>query len=71
MGYYKLTNRFIQVETYYLYQWWQLQEDNVKQDVIDLINEGRLEIINGGWCMNDEAATHYQSIIDQLTIGHR
>lgn len=33
--------------------------------------EGRLEFINGGWSMNDEACTHYNSIIDQMTLGHR
>jgi len=33
------------------------------------IISGRLEFILGGWCMNDEAATHYNAIIDQMTYG--
>ncbi|KAJ8951626.1 hypothetical protein NQ318_012296 [Aromia moschata] len=61
--------RFIQVETAYLYMWWKLQSDSVKSQIKQLINEGRLEIINGAWSMNDEAASHYQSIIDQYTLG--
>jgi lysosomal alpha-mannosidase len=31
----------------------------------------QLEFINAGWCMNDEAATDYNAIIDQMSIGLR
>uniref|UniRef100_A0A4W3HPX8 Lysosomal alpha-mannosidase n=1 Tax=Callorhinchus milii TaxID=7868 RepID=A0A4W3HPX8_CALMI len=30
---------------------------------------GRLEFINGGWCMNDEGSTHYNAMIDQMSLG--
>ncbi|XP_046734873.1 lysosomal alpha-mannosidase isoform X4 [Diprion similis] len=63
--------RFIYVETAYLWKWWSYQNDRVKTDVRRLIDEGRLEIISGAWSMNDEAVTHYQSIIDQFTWGFR
>ena len=40
-----------------------------------LVEGGLLEfiIINGGWCMNDidEAATDYNAIINQLSLGER
>jgi len=28
------------------------------------------QFINGGWCMNDEATTYYNDIIDQMALGH-
>jgi lysosomal alpha-mannosidase len=33
------------------------------------ICSGRLEFISGGWSMNDEGVTHYNSIIDQHSLG--
>ena len=37
--------------------------------VKQLVESGQLEFINGGWCMNDEGATDYNAIIDQMTEG--
>ena len=34
-----------------------------------LVKEKRLEFANGGWCMNDEATTYYEDIINQQTLG--
>lgn len=61
--------RFIYVEMAFFWRWWREQKESVQKDVVHLIQEGRLEFINGGWSMNDEAATHYNSIIDQMTLG--
>ncbi|PIO35130.1 hypothetical protein AB205_0152700, partial [Aquarana catesbeiana] len=61
--------RFIYVEMAFFWRWWREQKESVQKDVVQLIQEGRLEFINGGWSMNDEAATHYNSIIDQMTLG--
>ncbi|XP_046834727.1 lysosomal alpha-mannosidase isoform X1 [Vespa crabro] len=63
--------RFIYVETAFLWKWWLRQNEDVRDNVKMLINEGRLEIISGAWSMNDEAVTHYHSIIDQFTWGFR
>ncbi|XP_078541425.1 lysosomal alpha-mannosidase [Lissotriton helveticus] len=63
--------RFIYVEIAFFARWWALQTEPMKQAVTGLVNEGRLEFVNGGWSMNDEAATHYSAIIDQMTLGLR
>ena len=36
--------------------WWWEQTEELKADVRQLVKEGRLEFINGGWSMSDEAA---------------
>ncbi|XP_031833177.1 lysosomal alpha-mannosidase II isoform X1 [Nomia melanderi] len=69
-----LTNperKFMYVETAFLWKWWLRQNNETQQNVRNLINEGRLEIIGGGWSMNDEAVTHYHSLIDQYSWGFR
>ncbi|KAK9506079.1 hypothetical protein O3M35_008077 [Rhynocoris fuscipes] len=63
--------RFIYVETAFFWQWWQEQTQAKKDSVRQLVDSGRLEIIGGAWSMNDEAAAHYQSIVDQFTWGFR
>uniref|UniRef100_A0A3Q1H5R4 Alpha-mannosidase n=1 Tax=Anabas testudineus TaxID=64144 RepID=A0A3Q1H5R4_ANATE len=63
--------RFIYVETAFFYRWWKQQSSSMQQTVKRLVNEGRLEFVNGGWCMSDEATTHYSAVIDQMTLGLR
>ncbi|XP_067244068.1 lysosomal alpha-mannosidase [Chanodichthys erythropterus] len=63
--------RFIYVETAFFYRWWKQQSQDTRRIVTQLVNEGRLEFINGGWCMSDEATTHYSAVIDQMTLGLR
>lgn len=63
--------KFIYVETAFFSRWWNEQHDAVRHSVKRLICNGQLEFIGGGWSMNDEAATHYNSIIDQMTLGLR
>lgn len=65
------SKRFIYVESAFFSKWWREQDDKLKDQVKQLVNEGRLEFIGGAWSMNDEATTHYQSIIDQFTWGLR
>ncbi len=63
------TKRFIYVEMAYFFRWWEEQGEEMRAAVRHLVNEGRLEFINGGWCMNDEASTHYNAIIDNMALG--
>ncbi|KAJ6645895.1 Lysosomal alpha-mannosidase, partial [Pseudolycoriella hygida] len=63
--------RFIYVESAFFFKWWREQSEAMKTQVNQLVQEGRLEFIGGAWSMNDEATTHYQSIIDQFTWGLR
>ncbi len=41
----------------------------VFNQVRQLVSEGRLEFIGGGWSMNDEAAAHYSAIVDNMASG--
>ena len=63
--------KFIYVEMAFFTRWWNEQDDSMKEAVKGLVKSGQLEFINGGWSMNDEAATHYNAIIDQMTYGLR
>ncbi|XP_031630105.1 lysosomal alpha-mannosidase-like [Contarinia nasturtii] len=63
--------RFIYVESAFFFKWWDQQTEQLKEQVKQLVNEGRLEFIGGAWSMNDEAATHYHSTVDQFTWGLR
>ena len=63
--------RFIYVEIAFFYRWWNEQDDSMRHVVKGLVNSGQLQFILGGWCMNDEASTHYNAIIDQHTVGFK
>eukprot|EP01133_Synstelium_polycarpum_P013629 gene13629-16045_t len=36
-----------------------------------MVSSGQLEFVGGGWAQNDEALTHYQAVINQMTLGHQ
>ncbi|KAJ3614411.1 hypothetical protein NHX12_017985 [Muraenolepis orangiensis] len=52
--------RFIYVETVFFHYWWRNQPAAMQTS-----------FVNGGWCMSDEATTHYSAVIDQMTLGLR
>ncbi|EEF51696.1 probable alpha-mannosidase At5g13980 [Ricinus communis] len=63
--------KFIYVEQAFFQRWWNEQSEEVQKIVKKLVSSGQLELINGGMCMHDEAATHYIDMIDQTTLGHK
>ncbi|KAM7224690.1 hypothetical protein CapIbe_024225 [Capra ibex] len=60
--------RFIAVEQEYFRLWWDgVASDEQKGQVRQLVAEGRLEFVLGGQVMHDEAVTHFDDQILQLT----
>ena len=53
----------------YLSMWWNIATEDRRLKAQHVIGNGQLEIVTGGWVMNDEANTHYFAIIDQLIEG--
>ncbi|XP_021574148.1 epididymis-specific alpha-mannosidase [Carlito syrichta] len=63
--------RFIAVEQEFFRLWWDgVASDQQKHQVRQLLDEGRLEFVLGGQVMHDEAVTHIDDQILQLTEGH-
>jgi len=63
--------KFIYVEQAFFQRWWREQSPAQQRIVKQLVDSEQLEFINGGFCMHDEASTHYVDMIDQTTLGHR
>lgn len=62
---------FSYVEQAFFQRWWRQQGPAIRQLTQRLVAEGRLEMLNGGWCMHDEATPFYLDMIDQTTLGHK
>ncbi|XP_014118291.1 PREDICTED: lysosomal alpha-mannosidase [Pseudopodoces humilis] len=65
------SRRFVYAEVAFLARWWQQQDAATRSLLTELVQEGRLELVGGGWCMNDEAAAHYGGVLEQLGLGRR
>lgn len=65
------TRRFTYVEQAFFQRWWREQSEASRELTRSQVRNGQLNFVNGGWCMHDEAATHYVAMVDQTTLGHR
>jgi alpha-mannosidase len=63
--------RFIWVEQAFFQRWWRISSPEDQERVRRLVKSKQFEFTNGGWCMHDEATTHYLDMIDQTTYDHR
>ena len=63
--------KFTYVEMAYMHRWWQEIDDDLKQETIDLVNNGQFQFNLGGWCMNDEANPTASAVIHQMTDGNQ
>ncbi|XP_043723606.1 alpha-mannosidase 2-like [Telopea speciosissima] len=62
--------KFIWEEMSYLERWWRDASEAKRKTFHNLVNNGQLEIVGGGWVMNDEANSHYYAIIEQMIEGN-
>lgn len=63
--------KFTYVEMKFFTMWYYEQDQEVKDQVRMLIKEGRLEFVNGGWSMHDEACPHFEDMINNMMLGHQ
>lgn len=62
--------RFQWAETAWLYMWTANNRSRI-DTLRRLIERGQLEVIGGGWTQNDEGATHYEAVAEQMSVGHQ
>jgi alpha-mannosidase II len=62
--------KFIWAEISFFALWWTEQTSETQFKCKQLVKDGQLEIVTGGWVMNDEANTFYYAMIEQMILGH-
>ncbi|MCQ2817333.1 MAG: hypothetical protein MJ252_08725 [archaeon] len=65
----KPERKFVFAEIINFKRWYESKNEEIKSNVKEMVKNGRIEIVGGGYVMNDEATPHYQDIIDQMRFG--
>eukprot|EP01132_Coremiostelium_polycephalum_P004243 gene4243-5312_t len=65
------SKKFSWAEIVYFERWYNQQSAIVQNQVRQLVDNKQLEFVGGGWAQNDEAVTHYEAVINQMTLGHQ
>lgn len=63
---------FVWTEISFFSKWWTSLKNrpHLRDAVKELVTNGQLEMVTGGWVMTDEASSSYYAMIDQLIEGH-
>ena len=61
---------FTYVEMKFFSMWFYRQTEDMQEKVRQLVKEHRLEFVNAGWSMHDEACTHYDDMMNNMMAGH-
>ncbi|KAL4856940.1 Alpha-mannosidase [Chlorella vulgaris] len=62
--------KFVYGEMGFFMRWWAQQDEDTRALVTQLVEDGQLEFVNGGYVQHDEATAHYVAMVDQTTLGH-
>ena len=62
--------RFSYVEMKFFTLWFYEQTPAMQTQVRTLVQQGRLEFLNAGWSMSDEACPHFDDFINNMQHGH-
>jgi alpha-mannosidase len=63
---------FTYAEIKFFSTWWHdVSTSTTLHDTVrQLVATQQFSFVNGGWCMHDEAASHFMGMVDQTTLGH-
>lgn len=62
--------RFIIVEMAFFSMWWNEASPSQKAVAHQMLANGQIEFVVGGWAMNDDADPTYSASTNQMTEGH-